>query len=350
MENCKEKNGKREKKVEKSLKLRVININGLTPDKYIEIEEEFYTKEEINITCLTETHEKYEKIEPDRNITTFNVIREKKTDEKRGGGIQVMIPKMTRIDLKKIENINKELLELEGTVFGIGLKIIIVYFDANRNQKGKDRNSALRKIIEEKIENNKKEGIIVAGDFNGHMKEIDGRDTDKNGKMITDWMEEYSLITLNLEERCEGTYTRIQGETKTTIDYVMVNRKIYENFEKMHIDEEKEIIEGSDHNLITVNLRFKDKNIFKKTKWLTNEYYTTKELEVNRFVEKLGKRWKDKEEKDLDGALKAMMEEADKELKRTSKRRVGGEEGNKKVERIWMTDRIRNEIKEKKIK
>ena len=84
------------------MKLRVININGLTPDKYIEIEEEFYTKEEINITCLTETHEKYEKIEPDRNITTFNVIREKKTDEKRGGGIQVMIPKMTRIDLKKI--------------------------------------------------------------------------------------------------------------------------------------------------------------------------------------------------------------------------------------------------------
>ena len=71
-----------------------------------------------------------------------------------------MIPKMTRIDLKKIENINKELLELEGTVFGIGLKIIIVYFDANRNQKGKDRNTALRKIIEEKIENNKKEGII----------------------------------------------------------------------------------------------------------------------------------------------------------------------------------------------
>ena len=35
----------------------------------------------------------------------------KKTDEKRGGGIQVMIPKMTRNDLKKIENTNRELLE-----------------------------------------------------------------------------------------------------------------------------------------------------------------------------------------------------------------------------------------------
>ena len=334
----------------KNLKIRLMNINGLRTDKYIDIEEQFYRKEEeINIVCLTETHEKCEKTDVDRNIRAYNAIREKKAGEKKGGGIQVLIPRMSRIKLKEVVNTNKELLELEGTMFGIGIKLIIVYFDANKNQKGKDRNVILKEIIERKIERNRKEGLIVMGDFNGHIKSIDGRDTDKNGKMILEWMENYELILLNMDEKCEGVFTRIRGEQKTTIDYVMVNRKIYENYESMHIDEDKMIIDGSDHNLITVNLKIKEKNALKKAKWKTNSFYTTKTEEVKEYIKDLGDMWEDGEEKDLQERLDDMGKKAEISLKRTARRKVGGEEDNKVAEKVWMNDEIRGEIEKRRV-
>ena len=41
---------------------RIININGLTMSKYVDIEENFFRKEEVNIVCLTETHKRVEDI------------------------------------------------------------------------------------------------------------------------------------------------------------------------------------------------------------------------------------------------------------------------------------------------
>ena len=72
---------------------------------------------------------------------------------------------------KTVVNKNKEFLEIEGSLFGIGMKIIIVYFDANKNEEGKRRNKKPRKEIESKIEKNDKEGLIIAGDFNGPWKQ-----------------------------------------------------------------------------------------------------------------------------------------------------------------------------------
>ena len=50
---------------------------------------------------------------------------------------------MTEIKLEKKENNNKDLLEIEGRIFGMKIKIVIVYFDANKNKRGKDRNITL---------------------------------------------------------------------------------------------------------------------------------------------------------------------------------------------------------------
>ena len=58
-----------------------MNINGLSTDKYLDIEEQFYRTKEVNIVCLTETHEKWENSDIDKNIIAFNALRKK---EKKG--------------------------------------------------------------------------------------------------------------------------------------------------------------------------------------------------------------------------------------------------------------------------
>ena len=197
------------------------------------------------------------------------------------------MPKMSQINLKKIENKNTELLEIDGNIFGIEVKIIIVYFDANRDDTGKVRNKKLKKIIEKKIEQNEKEGLIIAGDFNGHIRIIDERE-DINGKMITEWVEGYEMILLNLDEKCEGKYTRIRGEQKTTVDYILVNKKIYDSFENMKIDEEKELIENSDHVVMSMKLKVENgNNGFKKTKWKIKEFLSEEEKDIEELAEKI---------------------------------------------------------------
>ena len=62
----------------KKINLRVMNVNGLNHNKYMSIEEEFFRNEhEINIVCLTETHETCEETDIHQNIKAIHIIREK---------------------------------------------------------------------------------------------------------------------------------------------------------------------------------------------------------------------------------------------------------------------------------
>ena len=80
--NTTEKREKEGVKLEE-LTFRVINIDGLTLTKYIDIEDRFFKNEENNIVCLTETHKKVEDIYISRKIKTLNSMRKKK--DKKGG-------------------------------------------------------------------------------------------------------------------------------------------------------------------------------------------------------------------------------------------------------------------------
>ena len=324
---------------------RIININGLTMSKYVDIEENFFRKEEVNIVCLTETHKRVEDIYISSKINTFNVMRKKK--DKKGGGIQVLLPNMSEIMLEKKENSNRDMLELEGKIHGMRMKMVVVYFDANKDEGGRSRNRKLRSDIERIMENNKMEGLMIMGDFNGHLKMIDGKDDDENGKMILEWIEKYKLIMLNLEDRCEGIYTRVRGEQKTTIDYVLVNDRVYEDFRHMHIDEEKEIIDGSDHTLITVDLEVQKSMGKNKTRWKEVIYYSDKEEVIRECVQELGEVWEGDGSVNLQGRIDKILEIAELRMKRKRRIKVEGEMSNIPVENKWMTEEIRRGIKKR---
>ena len=66
----------------------------------------------------------------------------------------------------------------------------------------------------------------------------------RNGKILSDIIEERNLKVVNSSEKCTGTITRSKTTSKgieqSVIDYVVVSENMYNSVEKMNIDEEKE--------------------------------------------------------------------------------------------------------------
>merc|ERR1739842_142588 len=102
---------------------------------------------------------------------------------------------------------------------------------------------------------------------------------------------------MNGDIKCKGTYTRTLGKQKTAIDMFIMNSTMYEKCNEMNIDEDKEEIDFSDHNLISINLKIREgyKNRFKKGEWKVGEYYRKGEEEKRR--EEKGREEKRREEK-----------------------------------------------------
>ena len=333
---------------ESKLFFRLLNVDGLNKKKLDIIKEEFLNKEkEYNVVCLTETHHRYEK-QYVGDLTSFTQMRTK--NKRKGGGLQILMRDSKSVDFEKLKRKNEEILEIEGTCFGMELKIILVYFDVKRNEEGRNNNKKIRNDIENMMENNKKEGLLVLGDFNGHLEALDGRKEDRNGRMIMEWTNKYDIQLMNGDEKCEGTITREKGEQKTAIDMVLMNRALYEKCKSMKIDEDKESIDISDHNLISIefNAREKSGHNYNKKKWVEEEYYRKGESALKEFGEEVEKIWSTRNIESVEEMTLSMIEAADRTLKKKVRKRVSEEGIWRKIESPWMNEEIREAMKERK--
>ncbi|CAL4124685.1 unnamed protein product, partial [Meganyctiphanes norvegica] len=301
--------------------------------------------EKNNIVCLTETHQKYKNIDHNENIKIFDSMRGLK--ERKGGGLKIMTPSCKKIDMIKIENKNKNYLEIEGKCYGLKLTIVLVYYDVQRNNISRERNRKLTELIEERIET-MKDNIIILGDFNAHIKILDGEKTDENGRLIINMIEKNNLILLNLDDKCNGKYTwRREGkvESKSAIDFVIMNEKLYKEFIDMNIDEKQEIIDLSDHNLISINIR---KGLINKTKYnksdkkIRIEYYSKNKDEVKIYKNELNKRWNECEPNTTEEMAYSMSKVMDDKLKKSFK--ISANRLANKEDKKWFNDEIRKEI------
>ena len=114
----------------------------------------------------------------------------------------------------------------------------------------------------------KGEKIIVTGDFNTKVgKYIKGnnKEVSKYGKELLKMLKREEMEVLNVNNKCEGMWTRIEGGTKSVIDYVIVNKEDTKYLNKMIIDENKlitpfHIVKDrtiySDHCAITVKMNW----------------------------------------------------------------------------------------------
>ena len=61
------------------------------------------------------------------------------------------------------------------------------------------------------------------GDFNAHVGIMGEQELNYNGKIVLDIMTENNMIMLNDTDKCKGTYTWSRGQSKSVIDFVLVN-------------------------------------------------------------------------------------------------------------------------------
>ena len=113
---------------------------------------------------------------------------------------------------------------------------------------------------------------------------------NKNGEIVIDWLSKYNLTLLNGLVECDGMYTWTVGERRSVIDYCLVNEHLMEKFGSISIDENKEIIDLSDHNLITINFKIRN-NINNEIKniCMIKSYMQINESTVTKYLEELRK-------------------------------------------------------------
>ena len=186
---------------------------------------------------------------------------------------------------------------VEGTIHRKKVRIILTYIGCSKEKKGEnfEANREMQRRIERYMEVDPEVLLICLGDINGRLKALEPHiETDSNGKMVEEWTEKFSLHHLNQSEKCQGVYTfGKEGGKRSAIDHILVNNRLMENFKGMVVDENKEELNISDHNLVKAwfNIGGEIKSSWKKPSYETIQYYikdveSMKEMEEN-LVQKI---------------------------------------------------------------
>ena len=291
--------------------------------------------------CLVETQEKYNKITERENLE--KIVSRRKIEDKKGGGIMLLKRKNNGIKLDKLKEIHPDILTVKCQIGNMNFILITTYIKCNPKEN-KDIYDAINRILK-KHEN---EPIFMIGDMNAHTNITIKDKVNQNGKKLLEWVDKYNLVMLNNDIECKGKYTWEARNSKTVIDYALMNEKMYSYFSQMMIDENKEIIDISDHMMIEIVLNTKnDKN--KITEHISDdrEYYTSLNQEkIKTFVENFEERLRNIEDQNLEKFDELIEELSDKLLKTKIVKSRRKEKG--KIEPIWLNKEIKNEIKNRK--
>merc|ERR1711867_385935 len=110
------------------------------------------------------------------------------------------------------------------------------------------------------------------------------------------WIDDFNLLHLNALENCIGTYTFTSKKGRSAIDHVLINENLITNYLGMYVDEDKSMLNISDHNLIRVwfhiggTMTIKPKKKINKTiSWISRDQDKI-QLCVSNFKEKIGKK------------------------------------------------------------
>ena len=329
-----------------SFKINMINIQGLTQVKVHEIES--IIENECDIIALTETQLKMDKITYNKNVANIDTMRSK--NEKKGGGITILHKKNGKINLNVIASENNDILDVRGKIENTKIRIISVYLLTGKSDEVNNWNRRLKSEIEKKItQRDDDEALIIMGDFNGHTGFLGYQELDKNGEFVMELMHNHNLILLNNDTKCEGLYTWSRDNQKSVIDYMLVNKKMYDMFIDMKIDENKETIDISDHNMLTAKFKIAQPRTTntKKKKWDEREYYKLDDISLQNYAEEVEQEFQTKNVRTITEVNATIKEVADKHLKKKYRRKIT-DEAQKIKEPPWMNETIRKEIKKRK--
>ena len=148
------------------------------------------------------------------------------------------------IILTQVDVAQSDILIIQCKIQSTTFTLVLVYMSVNDYNKNK--------IIYQYIQSNIAEcaSYIIMGDFNGHTGFFGPHTINKNGEAMLDFIDKNNLILLNGHAECLGEITWQQNENISTIDYIITNKDMHIRFVAIHIDEDREEFDLSDHNLL----------------------------------------------------------------------------------------------------
>ena len=139
--------------------------------------------------------------------------------------------------------------------------------------------------------------LLVLGDFNGRLTKLEPSiRSDANGRMIESWIEKFNMLHLNAMDTCIGRYTFDSPNGRSAIDHMLTNGTLFERHLGMWIDEDKTMLNISDHNLVRAwfhlggdNFSRPPKKPVKEITWISRQQDRIN-LCVENFKGKIGKK------------------------------------------------------------
>ncbi len=101
---------------------------------------------------------------------------------------------------------------------------------------------------------------LWGGDFNAKIgslpRGIAGNNpaVDLAGSSLLEFTHSSDLYIVNKSPLCEGKWTRVQGSSRSIIDYFLMDIHLVNRLQKMFVDEDKRLFVNSDHNLMWLDL------------------------------------------------------------------------------------------------
>ena len=110
------------------------------------------------------------------------------------------------------------------------------------------------------------------GDLNANLGEKvicdDIQDISGNGKLLNDFLSNSELVPLNSEEKCKGTFTRINNKNhyeKSVLEYVFCSSELHGQIASVKVDREDHFWRPDFiHIIVCIFLRYKASNFIKK--------------------------------------------------------------------------------------
>ena len=241
------------------------NINGIkSKQKSLKdiIEEENPTIIGISETKLTESD----------SLTLDGYIIKRVDRESGGGGVLIAYKRCLENVMMVVreEKRKEEMLWIKVDNGKMKMRIGIVYMPQENETKLEEIKEIYSKIEEEimKADDNN-EVVVLMGDLNckiGNHIEKNTDEVSKGGRVLLKMCNKMDLAIVNGKEFCKGTWTRIQKEQKSVLDYMIMKNHDVHHIEKMVIDEnkiktpyritsEKELI-YTDHCMMITTMKF----------------------------------------------------------------------------------------------
>lgn len=297
---------RRKRRKQERVKIDYLNINGYTESKICEIEESL-DHEEMQMICLVETHHQGRKY---MFKDKWGVIeKQRKITDKKGGGLAIIYETNSFENVKQIDTKLDDIMAIEIRTGHKFFALMLVYWDVKDTTRNKMITEEMKRIIM-----GTNIPILIMGDFNAHLRHIDGR---KNGNtdLMLELIESEGLIMINETDKAKGKYTWERNGVKTTIDYVLTTDGMSRMVEEMVIDEDK-VMDISDHNKISVELKVNKGERNRKKEKIKKVYWDVKNAnKLEKFAEECNKEVRKYQEITIDKMEDVMKKAANKYLK-----------------------------------